>query len=258
MLGRAPTLMASSVWHKRTSPLNEFSYQVYYLALNARAAEEIAQFPMRVNRRGLLSYHDRDHGYRSDAPAYLWAEEVLAKAGIATRDAALVLVTMPRILGYVFNPVSFWLLLENPTTLRAVIAEVNNTFGETHSYVLAHADGRAIESHERLVASKHFHVSPFLNIEGDYIFGFRLQDEGMVITIDHTNAAGEIVLKTSLAGHFMPYTRQHLWRMCLKFPLVTLKVIALIHYQALCLMAKKVRYKRKPKPPNHQVTLWRS
>lgn len=258
MLGSAPYLLKSRVWHARRKPKHAFTYHVYYLAFNPRACNELRKGPMRVNGRGLLSYHDEDHGERTKLSAYKWAENTFRRAGIAPEKSALVLITMPRVLGYVFNPVSFWLLLDGSTTLRAVIAEVNNTFGETHSYVLAHSDGRNIEAHDILKASKHFHVSPFMHIEGDYHFSFALEAATIAIRIDHVDAVGATTLKTTLTGTLMPYTAHHLWRMFWCYPLVTLKVIALIHYQAVCLLLKKVRYNRKPEPPAHEVTTWHS
>lgn len=258
MLGSSAYLMKSHVWHARMQPAHAFAYHVYYLAFNPRASHQLNVGPLRVNRRAVLSYHDADHGLRDGSPASAWAEQVFVQAGISTKNKALVLITMPRVCGYVFNPVSFWLLLESASSICAVIAEVNNTFGETHSYVLAHDDGRAIAPEDILVASKHFHVSPFMKIEGDYHFSFALGEQSARIRIDHVNGAGEVTLKTTLSGKFLPLVSRSAWRMFFAFPLVTLKVIALIHYQAVCLMLKKVRYIRKPNPPIHEVTKWRS
>lgn len=259
MLGVDPYLLPARVWHRRMHPVvREFSYHIYYFAFNPRSADTLERGPVRVNKRGLLSYFDSDHGTRDGSPAYEWADRVFEACQIPTHDCALVLITMPRVLGYAFNPVSFWLLLEGKTAIRAVIAEVNNTFGETHSYVLAHDDGRAIDAADILTTRKHFHVSPFLAVEGEYQFRFSMTEAGIAIIIDHTDEGGTLKLKTSVRGRFEPYTRGRIWRMVLNYPLMTFKVIALIHYQAIRLWLQKVRYIRKPKPPAHEVTPWHS
>lgn len=259
MLGNDPYVLESTVWHRRMHPVvHDFSYKVYYLAFNPRTSDTLERGPMRVNRRGLLSFRDGDYGARDGSACYRWAERVFEACQIPTHDCALALITMPRVLGYGFNPVSFWLLLEGKTTLRAVIAEVTNTFGESHSYVLAHEDNRPIASDDVLMASKHFHVSPFLATEGDYHFRFSIREHGLSVMIDHTDAEGNMKLKTSLRGNLRPYTTMRIWRMFIRYPLVPLKVVALIHYHALRLWLKKVRYIRKPTPPNFEVTPWHS
>lgn len=250
-----PHLMKADVMHKRLLPREHaFHYRVYYLALPIEHLEGAAKGIFSIDRFNLLAYYHRDHGARDGGDAAQWARGLLAQFGTAGDVTRLVLVTLPRILGYVFNPVSFWLGFNEAGELRAAIAEVNNTFKETHSYVLTKQDGSAIGSDDWLTTSKDFHVSPFLPVEGSYRFRFAVREGKLGIWIDHANAHGELTLLTSLTGHMAPLTRGRLWKAFVAIPLVTLKVIGLIHFEAIRLIAKKIRYINKPPQKEHRVT----
>lgn len=246
--------MRAEVMHKRLLPREHgFNYRVYYMALPIEQVEQAAKGIFSVDRANLFSYHHRDHGARAGNAAQ-WARDLLLRFGKSHDVTDLVLITLPRVLGYVFNPVSFWLGFNEAGELRAAIAEVNNTFKETHSYVLAKADGSAIGTDDWLVTSKDFHVSPFLPVEGSYRFRFAVREEKLGIWIDHYDANGALILLTSLVGRMEPLTRSALWKAFFAIPLVTLKVIGLIHFEALRLVAKKIRYINKPPQKEHRVT----
>jgi len=254
-----PQLLRAKVFHKRTEPaVNAFTYHVYYLVLPMHARAALPAAGITRDKFGLCSFYEKDHGLRDGSDSAIWAQHVLQKFELANTETSLVLVSMPRILGHVFNPVSFWFSLTANGECKSVIAEVNNTFGETHSYVLAHADGRSIMADDVFESDKNFHVSPFLKVEGSYRFRFALSETGMGIWIDYINVEGRTELLTMVTGKFQPLTRAGLWRMMLAIPLVTLKVIGLIHIQAFKLMGKKVKYLRKPSRPTDEVTKWRS
>jgi DUF1365 family protein len=250
-----PHLLKAKVFHKRTMPReNAFTYHVYYLAAPTAQIESLENALMGVNRFNLFSFMHRDHGYRDGRDSRLWAHAALARFDIDASTHRMVLITMPRVLGHVFNPVSFWLVLSPQDDLIAVIAEVNNTFKETHSYVLAHRDGRPITAEDWLESEKSFHVSPFLKVEGTYRFRFALSENGCGIWIDHLTPAGEPLLYTSLIGKAEPYSLLALLKAFVHIPFVTLKVIFLIHLQAFKLMGKKIRYIVKPAPPATDFT----
>lgn len=154
---------------------------------------------------------------------------------------------MPRILGYVFNPVSFYFCLDSDSNLRATLCEVHNTFGEQHTYLCAHPDHSPIGSQDWLEADKIFHVSPFLERSGVYRFRFDLRPDKLGIWIDFYDKSQNKQLITSLIGNFSPLTPQLLRNTFWRHPLVTLKVISLIHWQALRLVCKGIRYIPKPK-----------
>ncbi len=243
-MGLEPSIMFGRVGHARLFPRrNRFGYGIYYLAV---PLSRIDTLPLARNRLAALSLYDRDHGDRTELGLSDWANDIFADYGFDTSDSEIVLVCMPRVLGYVFNPVSFWLLQNPEGDLRAVLCEVHNTFGERHTYLCAHADRRSISRSDVLHGAKLFHVSPFLTREGGYDFTFDVSAEKLNIRIDYSDAAGRKLLVTSLSGVFQPLTRSSLRRAFRAYPLVTLKATALIHWQALKLLAKGIRFNTKP------------
>jgi DUF1365 family protein len=169
------------------------------------------------------------------------------------------------VLGFVFNPVSFWFCERANGELRAVVCEVNNTFGERHWYVLAHPHGQALRYGQTLEIQKYFHVSPFFPVRGHYRFRFGLQQMAescgsnetpqarSVARIDYFDDEGDL-LHTSISGTLMPATTSRLLRVLLRMPFMTLGILLRIHWQALRLWIKKVRYYKKPPPPLKKLT----
>jgi DUF1365 family protein len=204
------------------------------------------------------AFHDADHGDgRRDAVS--WLDELLAAEGIHDATGELWLHCYPRVLGYVFKPVSFWYAHRADDSLAAIVAEVNNTFGERHCYLLTRGLGYGRE----LVADKVFHVSPFCSVEGRYRFRFMRAGPGAgasdgcsgrtVARVDHDNAEGPL-LQTSVSGELQPATRSALRRAFRAAPAMTLGIIARIHWQALHLWFKRVPFFGKPAPPRRFVT----
>lgn len=254
---KSPAILSTKVMHKRLRPrVNQFTYDVYYVAIPERSFATLDNGVMRRNRFGVMSYYDRDHGLRNNEAASEWARSLLRQCKLDEAIETLILITMPRTMGFVFNPVSFWVGMAAEGTIRAVIAEVNNTFGETHSYVLAHSSGDAITADDWLVADKHFHVSPFLKVEGQYRFRFALR-ESLGIWIDYMGPDNEATLLTSMICKPQPFTRKNIVKYALALPMVSLKALILIHWQAMKLMAKKIKYLRKPEAPATEHTTWR-
>lgn len=250
----AASLLAAQVAHCRLHPKkNAFRYGLYYLALPLSAIEDgsIGTI-LALNRFALHSFYVRDHGYRDGRSLRQWVDDVFDVHHVP-HPYAVTLICMPRVLGYVFNPVSFWVCYTNAGDIYAVICEVNNTFGETHTYLCLHDDCRPIGSRDWLSAEKAFHVSPFLERKGGYRFCFGLTDNICDIAIDYRDGDQD-VLKTSLKGHFMPLTSEALRRAFVRYPLVTLKAIVLIHVQALKLFWKKIRYVSKPSQREERIT----
>lgn len=232
-------IFTAKTMHKRFTPkVNKFVYGVYYLALPLSKLENLKLLPP------LISFNQKKHGLRDGSDLRGWIDKLLEQQNITEIDE-IMLVTMPRILGYVFNPVSFWLCLDNGGKLKAVLAEVNNTFGETHSY-LCHNNGGEITEHDLFAGEKLFHVSPFLEREGKYQFKFNYSSEKLAIWIDYYKN-DEKILATNLVGKFSSASKGNLLKSFLKHPLVTFKVITLIHYQALKLVMKGIKYISKPK-----------
>lgn len=256
-----PMLSIGQVRHERLRPArNAFSYGVFTLFLPLRSLGD-APLPTRLcsrNRFNLLSFHDRDHG-DGQTPLLRWIDELLIAEGIHDADGEVWLQTFPRVLGYVFNPVSFWFCHRRDGSLRAIVCEVNNTFGERHCYLLD--QGRTLHWGEPLAATKVFHVSPFCNVEGSYRFRFmraiRPEDglpvERTVARIDYHDENGPLLL-TSVSGVLRPLGDAAALLAFLRHPLMTLGVIARIHWQALKLFAKRVPFFRKPLPPTKALS----
>ncbi|MCU0951070.1 MAG: DUF1365 domain-containing protein [Burkholderiaceae bacterium] len=244
-----------SVRHARVRPAaHRFAYRSYFLRLPMRtlAAQPLALRWLRHNRPALFSLRDADHG---DGGAPLaWIESLLARAGVRDADGEIWLHTFPRVLGYVFNPVSFWLCHRADGALRAVVCEVNNTFGERHCYLLAHDDGRALHWGEELTATKAFHVSPFCDVAGRYRFRFMLSGaDRFIARIDHDGDDGPL-LQTSIEGRLQSLTDGALLRAFAGYPAFTFGVVARIHWHALRLWLKRVPFFRKPAPPAVSLT----
>ena len=208
----------------------------------------------KLNRWGFLSFYNRDHGYRNEDSPEIWAREILDQHGVTKADGEIILVTMPRVFGYVFNPVSFWYCYDQSKKLRAVICEVNNTFGETHSYICAHDDQREITQDDILEGEKLFHVSPFLERQGGYKFRFAVKAEQMGAWIDFYDPEGQKQLITSVHGKFSDLSEKQAFRAFWRYPLVTIKAISLIHWQAVKLFVKGVKYVPKPTQFKDKIT----
>jgi DUF1365 family protein len=251
-----PLIGFGRVWHRRLRPVEHaFSHASYFLLLPMRALRHRPAPTLKRNRFGALSFFDRDHGDGRD-DALTWFEELLARENIDDADGEVWLHTFPRVLGYAFKPVSFWYALRSDGTLAAVVAEVNNTFGERHCYLLS---GSALHWGGTMEASKVFHVSPFCAVQGLYRFRF-LHGGGTaavprytIARIDHVDDAG-LLLQTSVGGTLLPLTRGNVWRAFFGTPLMTLGVVARIHWQALWLALKRVPFHRQPPAPRHFVT----
>lgn len=241
-------ILFGKVMHQRTSPKKHgFTYRHYNLVIPLEQLESARALPaLPVDQFGLLSFYRKDHGNRQDGHLKAWLLGILKDHEIDFEPAHINLVTMPRVLGYVFNPVSFWLCFDEDKTLRAVLCEVNNTFGETHSYLCHHADFSEITSDQILKGQKLFHVSPFLQREGTYHFRFALEGDKLGIFIDHYDEAGRKLLLTSLTGKCEPLDKAALRRAFWRYPLITFMAIARIHLHALKLIFKGIRYIPKP------------
>lgn len=240
-----PQLGIGRVRHQRLRPVvHGFDYPTWFLLLPLRSLRAQPEPALRRNRGGWVSFHDVDHGDgRSDCLA--WLDEHLQAEGLHDATGEVWLHTTPRIFGFAFKPVSFWYCHRVDGSLAAMVAEVNNTFGGRHCYLLA--GPRLAYGHE-VEAVKQLHVSPFNQVEGAYRFRFMRTGDGgsegqgrTVARIEYDDAQG-LLLRTSVSGGLATLTparlRAALWRM----PLLTLGVVARIHWQALRLLLKRVPF----------------
>ncbi len=251
MINRVDHIPGHTYHGRKGDVTNGFRYSVDYVLLDA---EKPARGPALFTRggRNVTSLRDTDHGgLPGQGRGAPWAREVLAAHGVQA-DGALQLLTQPRVLGHVFNPVSFWLARDAADNLVAVIAEVSNTFGDRHSYLCTRPDHGPIARHDRLTAQKIFHVSPFQPIAGDYTFRFDIQAHRIGIWIELTHDDGGVV--ATLTGPRRPLTNGAILGALLRRPFGSRRVLALIHWQALKLWWKGARYRPRPEPPESEVS----
>ena len=252
--GSLIALYTGSVMHSRVRPRrNHFRYGVFFLRFRLGDEDRLQRSLLSVDRFNMLAFHRRDHGPRDGTPLEPWIRTLLRDEGCGFADGDIHLQTFPRVLGYVFNPVSFWLCHDRAGALRAVLCEVNNTFGEHHNYLLAHEDGRPIGPDDVLETRKVFHVSPFLAVDGGYRFKFRIDPKDTRIRIDYGDERGTMLV-TAVHGQAGPLTSGSLLRCFVGYPWMTLGVILRIHWQALKLWSKGVPFFRKPVAPMRETT----
>jgi DUF1365 family protein len=242
------------VRHTRLKPVHHaFIYGTYFLMLPMRTLQRNGPGVLARNHFAPLSFFDADHGDGrgpTQGGALAWLDELLQREGINGADGEVWLHCYPRVLGFTFKPVSFWYCHRLDGTLRAIVVEVNNTFGERHCYLL---DAPRFGIEQR--ADKVFHVSPFCPVEGGYRFRFMVNADRSrtVARIDFDDAQGPLI-ETSVSGTLEPLTAQTVRRALWRYPAMTLGVVLRIHWQALKLFLKKVRFFGKPKPPTTFTT----
>lgn len=250
-----PAVCFGAVAHERHAQArNRFVYPLAFLRLPLSRLDDLRVPLLGVERAHVFSFLSRDHGPRDGSPLGPWLEAILSRHGLReVCDGEVVVQTLPRLFGYAFNPVSFWFCHDRAGALRAVLAEVNNTFGEHHNYLVHHPDLRPIGAGDCLTAVKVFHVSPFFPVRGEYRFRFESRGPLYAVAIDYWDA-GRCQLTTRVGGRAEALTGRALARWLLRQPFMTLGVIARIRWQALRLALRRVSFHRKPLPPLEETT----
>ena len=237
------------VTHRRLQPMgHRFRYRTYSLLVDIDAS---ASAVFSHNRWNVFSIHDKDYGPRDGTPLRPWIDRHLDAAGIDLEGGSIALLSFPRILGYTFNPLTIWFCYHADGSLRAVLHEIHNTFGHTHSHLVPVGPGT--DDPLRHSFAKELHVSPFFDREGTYTFTLRPPAERFSVSIDY-RVGDERRLKATMVLNQLPMTTQNLLRVFISHPLLTLKVTAGIHWNALRLWLKGARYRPVPEPPAHTVS----
>jgi DUF1365 family protein len=248
-----PVLFLGHVMHRRLRPVtNAFIYPVFYMQLPVADLDAARCSIFSVDGSNLLGFHRKDHGPRDGSPLLPWIQAQLRERGLPD-DGEIVLQCFPRVLGYVFNPVSFWFCRNGAGDLIAVLAEVRNTFGGCHNYLLHNPDGTPLRDGQVLTAGKAFHVSPFCEVEGSYRFRFLLDRDRPVANIDYDDGEGEgDLLLTAISGRAREWSSSALLSAFLRMPFLTAGVMLRIHWQALKLWLKGVPFHGKSVPQSFQ------
>lgn len=247
-------LYVGQVTHRRLKPReHRLSYRVFWMLLDLDELEAVAAANrlFSVNRANIFSFFERDYGDRSGAALKPQIEARLAAAGIDTEGGPIRLLTMPRILGYAFNPISVFFCHHRDGRLAAMLYEVHNTFGEIHTYLIP-VEGEALALVQE--SRKAFHVSPFMDMGLAYRFKVVQPGDRMAVAIEASDAAG-LILFASMAGRRRALTDGALAWLLVTHPLLTLKVTAAIHWHALRLVLKGIRIRRHPGASTGQVTM---
>lgn len=239
------------VMHQRMRPVSHrFSYSVFSLLIDLDALDQIdRQSPLfSVNKFNLMSVYERDHGPRDGSSLASHARKLFKKAGLQLDGGRIHLLCYPRILGYVFDPLSVYFAYDDQEQLVGLLYEVRNTFGEHHTYVAPLKPGEQTEAGIRQESPKRFFVSPFNPVEMAYRFRIHPPDETVGVRILVTDQ-DEPVMAASFHGSFLRFSTRSLVQLCLTIPFLTLKIIGGIHIEALRLWMKGLRLHARPAPP---------
>ena len=232
------------VIHKRFKPkIHFFKYKVFSLLLDL---DEIDTIDNKINlfsynKFNLISFYDRDHGDRDGSSIKDWVIKNLKLNNIQHEDIKIKLLCYPRILGYVFNPLSIFFVYDNNSSLISILYEVKNTFGEQHTYIFR------IDSNSDLIqnnCNKKFYVSPFMDLNSKYYFKISNPREKLSVVIDQRDNEGKLLF-ASQDGIRTTFTTKNLILAYLKNPLMTIKIISAIHYEAFRLWLKGIKLIKK-------------
>ncbi len=247
----AAVIYRGEVMHQRLKPFgHRFAYSVFSLLIDLDRLEEAQRMTplLSVNKPNLVSFRDSDHGEKPGETARTYADRLLAEAGLEQPAARILLLCYPRILGYVFNPISVYFAYDEQEELVALIYGVRNTFGQRHSYVALIETGDMSDAGVRQTRRKLFHVSPFVGMDARY--HFRILPPGRSVRVRiHETEDGEPLLAATFAGTSRPLDTLTLGVCLLKFPLLTWKIVAGIHWEALKLWLKGARFNTSPPAP---------
>ncbi len=250
-------LYAGSVMHHRLRPTqHRLRYSIFYLLLDLDELDALAS-RLRLfshNRFNVFSFHDSDHGEAASRPLRQTIEFQLEEAGIES-GGPIRLLTMPRILGYAFNPISIYFCHRRDRSLSAILYEVNNTFGQRHNYLIPVPAGR--EGPIRQESQKSFYVSPFMTTDMAYSFSIVPPGKDLSVSVTGRDENGPFII-AKLTAVRQALTDVSLARAFFVYPLLTFKVIAGIYWEALLIWLKGIRLHHRPLPPDQPVTLGRS
>ncbi len=250
--------MTSSIYngtvvHKRFKPKTHyFKYSVFSLLIDL---SDLVSLNKKIkffsyNQFNLMSFYEKDHGNRDGSSLILWVKKNLKDNNIDTENVKIKLLCYPRILGYVFNPLSVFYIYDSGGKLICILYEVKNTFGEQHTYIFKVDDDKNLYQHN---CSKKFHVSPFIEMDCKYFFRVLKPGEKISVIIDQYQT-DEKILFASQDGKRADFNSKELIKSYIKHPLMTLKIISAIHYEAFKLWIKGIKFVKKKLKIKNNIT----
>ena len=251
----ASAIYRGTVAHRRLRPRRHaLKYRAFWMLFDLEELPHLGRSLklFSYNRFNLFSFYNRDHGESSDILLHAQVVAHLKQAGIATDGGPIRLLCLPRILGYAFNPISVYFCYLHDGTLNAILYEVNNTFGQRHSYLIPvePGSGRTITQS----CPKRLYVSPFNDMDMSYAFKVQPPAASVTVGVDAHDPAG-LMITTSLTGRRHGFTDAAMAGTFLRHPLLTLKVIAGIHWEALLLWLKGMKRTQRPPQPDQPVSI---
>lgn len=256
-LAAAAALYVGRVRHERLKPVHHaLSYRVFNVLLDVDRLDGVAR-GLRLfshNRPGLTGIRDRDLGARDGTAPGAWVRSHLQAAGLAAAGHTIRMLCYPRVLGYVFNPLTVYYCHRQDGDLGAVLYHVANTFGEQHGYLVPVPGGHDPARPLHHSADKRFYVSPFFPVDGAYDFRLKVPGDRLTLSITYRDHAGPRLVAT-VAAERRPMSDGQIARVLVSHPALTVKVIGGIHWEALKLWRKRVAFIRRPAPPENPVTV---
>ena len=243
-----------SVIHKRFKPREHFfKYNVFSLFVDLSELNELNKKLnfFSLNKFNLISFYEKDHGDRDGSSLLDWVKNNLSKNNVSIDNIKVKLLCYPRILGYVFNPLSIFFVYDKNENLICILYEVKNTFGEQHTYVFN------VEDQNKLIqnnCSKKFHVSPFIEMDCNYFFRILNPGQKLSVIIDQYDQEGKILF-ASQDGERSELTSKNLMNSYLKHPLMTFKIISAIHFEAFKLWIKGIKFVKKKLKIKNNITI---
>jgi len=258
------SLYHTKIAHRRRRPKkHRMNYGAFYLLLDL---DELDAMHRKLkwfsyNSFNIFSFHDRDHGPGTKEPLRPWVEHHLAQAGVDLQGGRIEMLCLPRIFGYVFNPISVYYCYHRDGDMQAVLYEVSNTFGQRHSYLVALGQGSEDESSKdesddvlKHSCEKRLYVSPFMDVSGYYQFSMKRPARELYLHIRQADEDGPM-LDAWINGEKRQLSDRTLLQCLYRYPLLTLKVIAGIHWEALKLWKKGLGLQTRPTAPAEPVTI---
>ena len=244
-----------TVIHKRFKPKEHFfKYSVFSLLIDLSELDYLdkqVRF-FSYNKINLLSFYDKDHGNRDGTSIIDWVKKNLNQNSISSENVKIKLLCYPRILGYVFNPLSVFYVYNNQDKLIAILYEVKNTFGEQHTYIFKINNNNKLLQHNCL---KKFHVSPFIEMDCKYFFRTLVPEKKISVVIDQYDNNNDKLLYASQDGYVADFKSSELLKSYIKHPLMTFKIIIAIHFEAFKLWSKGIKFIKKKLKFKNNITI---